>query len=324
MFASAQKVIDEAEAHATVDLAPGDYGPLLLDKPVIVQAQGATFWSSPDRPAVDMTDSGACMQNATLRAAQVSELALRVTVGAHPVLQNIRVCGSVEGFDGGSAGWSLPSVMELGELRHSPAEYALEFAVPLPWRLVSRISGVAFDPPSGASGIHHVWLRVRDLMQESLLIGEVEIVAGQLTRLIPLVGHVGAMLTDAAPAPIWLHRVPAEFHTPPPTPTPPISLPITPLAPVVEPPPLIPSLTPHPLPIRSEPAPEIVNPLFQMADEAIEPHPAETKIEVSSRPLLFDLLPKTTNPKPEASSRPATPPASSPTLSKLFSEPPES
>ena len=325
MFASAQLLIDEAEAHATVDLAPGDYGPLLLDKPVIVQAQGTTFWSRSDQPALELRDSGACVQNATLRSAQVSELALRVTAGAHPVLQNVRVFGAVEGLDGGSAGWSLPSLLELAELRHSPAEYALELAVPLPWRLVSRISGVTFDPPSGGPGIHEVWLRVRDLMQESLLIGEIEIVAGQLTRLIPLVGYFGAIRSEAAPAPIWLHRVPTEFHAPPPAPKPPISVPITPLAPPVETPPPIPSLAPCPLPVRSEPAPEVVNPLFQMADEATSPVPGVTKIEPSSRPPLFELVTITTQKsKPEAISPPATPQAKPTPLSELFNEPPQS
>ncbi|MCX6925504.1 MAG: hypothetical protein NT154_20190 [Verrucomicrobia bacterium] len=130
---------------------------------------------------------------------------------SRPDFQNVRIVqGSVTGLEGESEPWWLPSCLDLGELTTPRAVFTMELAVPVPCRLGTRIKGVGFDLPALVPGICQVRLRVRDLTQDSLLVGYIEVVSKQFSRLIPLNGRVLAFSKCPTLAVRSLARIPGE------------------------------------------------------------------------------------------------------------------
>lgn len=194
-LASAQAEIDNAEPNGLVALEERDYGPILIKKPLTLACEGACFWTDGRAPSVRIHASNVCIQNATLRSLglasdRVLPVVLEVAAKAFATFQAVKLCGAVEGLAGESDLWILPRFLNLGDLKSAESYFIVELAVPVSCQLISRVAGIDFDPPAMVPGINKVKMRVRDISQDSLLVGNVELITSQLTRLIPLYGRV--------------------------------------------------------------------------------------------------------------------------------------
>ena len=69
--------------------------------------------------------------------------------------------------------WLLPHFLNLGELKSQESYFIMELAVPISCQLISRVAGIDFDPAALVPGINKVKMRVRDVSQDSLLVGSV-------------------------------------------------------------------------------------------------------------------------------------------------------
>jgi metal-sulfur cluster biosynthetic enzyme len=237
---SIQERLDEAEINAVVELSPGDYGPIELRRPVVLNAHGATFWSVGEYPAVRITTEGVCLQNATLRAAPhaAPSVVFEIAPLAHPTLQGVRVHGGISGLDPDEDRWVLPQRLDAGELRAPISHFTVELGASGSARLLSRISGIEFDPAQLNAGFTEVKMRIRDVSQDSILVGDVELIGAHVTRVIPFSAHVSQFEPGLGSAPVKaLFRVPdarrtsrsAEFRSQPASPQPePVQLPIVP------------------------------------------------------------------------------------------------
>ena len=208
---SIQELIDHAVNDAVVELLPGNYGPVELRRAVVLNGHGATFWSTEDRPAMRITAAGVCLQNLTLRPGlnAGSSVVFEVASAAHPALQSVRVQGEVSGIDHEEEKWVLPKLLDGGDLRAPVTHFTLELGTPGPARLVCRVSGVEFDPPQLKPGFNEVQMRIRDVSQDSILIGDVELIASQLTRIIPFFARVSQFAPGVHSAPVReLCRIP--------------------------------------------------------------------------------------------------------------------
>lgn len=208
---SIQTLLDEAEINAVVELLPGDYGPVELRRPVVLNAHGATFWAVGEHPAVRITTEGVCLQNATLRTAPSAapSVVFEIAPTAHPTLQGVRVHGGISGLDPNEDKWVLPQRLDAGELKAPISYFILELGASGSARLVSRVSGVEFDPPQLNAGFNEVKMRIRDVSQDSILVGDMELITAHVTRVIPFSARVSQFEAGLASAPVkTLFKVP--------------------------------------------------------------------------------------------------------------------
>jgi hypothetical protein len=213
---SVQSLVATAQPGTTLRISAGDYGPLVIDKPLAVEGAGACFWGDGTDPALTIRSKDVVLRELVLRyaASRANRAApptvLAVAAGDGPKFQNVRIQGSVSGLPGESEPWWLPDSLNLGELNTPKALFTLEIAVPVNCRLTTRISGLDFDLPALVPGICQVRLRVRDLTPDSVIVGYVEVVSQQLVRLMPLIGHVTAFSKTPALVVTCLARIPPE------------------------------------------------------------------------------------------------------------------
>jgi hypothetical protein len=213
---SLQSLIATAQPGTTLRITAGDYGPLVIDKPLAIEGAGACFWGDGTQPALAIRSKDVVLREVVLRyaASRGSRAAppsvLAVAEGAGPKFNNVRIQGSVSGLPGESNPWWLPDLLNLGELNTPKALFTLEIAVPVNCRLATHISGLDFDLPALVPGICQVRMRVRDLTPDSLIVGYIEVASQLLVRLVPLIGRVTAFSKTPALAVACLARIPPE------------------------------------------------------------------------------------------------------------------
>ena len=98
-LASAQAEIDNAEPNGLVALEAGDYGPIVIGKPVTLACDGACFWSDGSVPSVRIDASNVCLQNATLRSSGTSRdrsfpVVLEIAANAFTTFQSVKLLRS--------------------------------------------------------------------------------------------------------------------------------------------------------------------------------------------------------------------------------------
>jgi formylglycine-generating enzyme required for sulfatase activity len=189
---SAQHFINSAELHAFIDLPPGLYGPLRIDKPVLINAKDSTFWSEDDLAAVTICCAGAGLFNATLRKTLPTKtVVLAVHPNCQPTFQNVKIEGSACGLDPSLGEWNLPAGIELLDLPGTAAGFDLHLQTGLPARIATRIAGIDFEPRNIDPGSSTVRVHMRDLNLTSILTGDIELISGEITHLIPISAKVG-------------------------------------------------------------------------------------------------------------------------------------
>lgn len=190
-LANIQNRLDELEPNETLPLEKGDYAPCVINKPVTLLCDGSTFWTDGSAPAIVIRSPNVTIKDANLRCSACPEhVVLSVEANCHPLLHNLRIHGNAVGVDSNPTEWKIPSQINIGEVSPAHPGQILELGVPERSQIVCRISGVSINPSALEPGINRVKLEIRDAMPGSMLIGEIEILSGVLTRLIPLFARI--------------------------------------------------------------------------------------------------------------------------------------
>ena len=199
-LASIQQRLDALEPGGTLALECGDYAPCVITKPVILLCDGATFWTNDNFPAMTIHAENVVIKDVNLRAVVSSEhVVISVDKGFHPLLENISILGRAVGVEWEPSEWILPPVIRIGEISPQHPGFYLDFGVPLKSQIVCRISGVSFAPAALHPGINTVKLLIEDVSIDSILLGEIEIIGGALTRLIPFFARIKASASPTSP-----------------------------------------------------------------------------------------------------------------------------
>lgn len=190
---SIQEKLDGLDPGGTLAMERGDYGPCVINKPVILICDGATFWTDGNVPAVKVQSSGVVIKDAKMRGLDTaSHVVISAAKDSHPLLQNIHIFGKAVGVEPEPAEWIVPEGIHTGEIPANHAGFFVDLAVPQRSQIVCRISGVSMDPSALSPGINTVKLRISDALPDSILIGEIEIIGSALTRLIPFFARISA------------------------------------------------------------------------------------------------------------------------------------
>lgn len=203
-LANIQDRLDELEPGATLPLEKGDYAPCIISKPVTLLCDGSTFWTDGSVPAIVVRSPNVIIKDANLRCITDPEnQVFSVEANCQPLLQNLRICGHAAGVEPEPSEWILPPNINTGVISPEHSGFYLELGVPQRAQIVCRISGVSMDPSALGPGINTVKLQILDAMPDSMLIGEIEIISGILTRLIPFFARIstGASSSQDGAAP---------------------------------------------------------------------------------------------------------------------------
>jgi uncharacterized protein YegL len=190
---SIQKKLDGLDPGGTLAMERGDYGPCVINKPVILLCDGATFWTDGDVPAITVQSPGVVIKDAKIRGlVTASHVVISAAKDSHPLLQNIQIFGKAIGVEPEPDEWMLPEGIHTGEIPANHPGFFVDLAVPQRSQIVCRISGVSMDPSALSLGINTVKLRISDALPDSILIGEIEVIGSVLTRLIPFFARISA------------------------------------------------------------------------------------------------------------------------------------
>lgn len=190
---SIQEKLDGLDPGGTLVMERGDYGPCVINKPVILICDGATFWTDGNVPAVTVQSSGVVIKDAKMRGLDTaSHVVISAAKDSHPLLQNIHIFGKAVGVEPEPAEWIVPEGIHTGEIPANHVGFFVDLAVPQRSQIVCRISGVSMDPSALSPGINTVKLRISDALPDSILIGEIEVIGSVLTRLIPFFARITA------------------------------------------------------------------------------------------------------------------------------------
>jgi uncharacterized protein YegL len=190
---SIQEKLDGLDPGGTLAMERGDYGPCVINKPVILICDGATFWTDGNVPAVTVQSPGVVIKDAKMRGLDTaSHVVISAAKDSHPLLQNIHIFGKAVGVEPEPAEWIVPEGIHTGEIPANHAGFFVDLAVPQRSQIVCRISGVSMDPSALSPGINTVKLRISDALPDSILIGEIEVIGSVLTRLIPFFARISA------------------------------------------------------------------------------------------------------------------------------------
>ena len=194
---SLQRLIDDAEPGALLELTPGDYGPARLTRPVILDGNNASVWDDGNSPALHLASTGLCVQNLRVRG----RLECLPASGAPPQLSSVRVQGMIQGLSTADNFWELPRIIDLGSISAPVAQVRCEVSAGENCQIISRVSGISAVPSVLPAGVHELRFEARDLMADSLLVGDVEFVCAGITRVVPLKGRVMPVGVVAATSP---------------------------------------------------------------------------------------------------------------------------
>lgn len=188
---SIQKRLDETDPGGTLAIEPGDYGPCVIAKPLILLCDGSTFWTIGDDPAVVIQSAGVVVKDANIRALLTEKnVVLTADKDNHPLFQNVRIFGRAVGIESEPCEWILPPRIDTGEITSHHPGFFIDLAVPQRSQIVCRISGLSMDPSALCPGVNTVKLHISDAIPDSILIGEIEVIGNALTRLIPFFARI--------------------------------------------------------------------------------------------------------------------------------------
>jgi len=205
---SLQMQLDSLEDYATLQLRPsgGEYaGPIAIDRPLILDGQGATIWSLKG-PVVSIESDRVSLCNLRIEvtgensASSPSERsAIIVKSGEDLQLHNVEVRGTVMGIPAEEGDWNYPQALHLGQLAYgSEHDLLVRIVVPVPCQLISRIAGVDVQPNQLTPGAHEIRLQVDRLPQDTLIYGSIFLVSASLKRSITLSAKIQSLQDGSA------------------------------------------------------------------------------------------------------------------------------
>lgn len=198
-----QKAIADAAPGSTLTLQRGEFaGPLLIDKPLVLDGNGAVIWAQ-NGPVVRVSVAGVTLKNLEIEATAPenfddADVALWIDAGAQTVLHHVRARGEIRGVAGAEGQWRLPPALNLGEFAaRQTNSFRLEIEVPHACEIKSTVAGVSPVPARLEAGRREIELATIGIGADTFLAGQLEILAGGVARTVPISGRA---TNEAAPA----------------------------------------------------------------------------------------------------------------------------
>jgi len=190
-LASIQDKLDAIEPGGNLPVEIGDYDPCVINKPVTILGDGATFWTDGSTPALIINSPNVTIKNANFRCLKKTDsVVLSVAPEYLPVFQNVRIQGIAEGVESVPGKWLMPPSINTGAISPTNSGFFLDFGVPQRCQIVCRVAGVSMDPGALTPGVNTVKLQIRDAMADSILVGEIEVSGNVITRIIPFFARI--------------------------------------------------------------------------------------------------------------------------------------
>ncbi|NEO28402.1 MAG: hypothetical protein F6K03_16355 [Kamptonema sp. SIO4C4] len=166
--------------------------PLIIDRPVVLDGQGATIWGRKGT-VVALNCDRITLKNCRIEVTEPNpdSYAIQVQPGCQVQLENVEVRGMVKGIPSEAGVWDYPESINLGQLAweydHS---FKLRLVVPVPCEIIAEIAGVEFFPRHLQAGVNDVTLLLENLPQDTLIFGSVFLVSDSLKRRMTVTGHI--------------------------------------------------------------------------------------------------------------------------------------
>ncbi|MDB9313117.1 hypothetical protein PN462_08390 [Spirulina sp. CS-785/01] len=174
--------------------------PLIIDRPVVLDGQGATIWGR-GGTVVALNCDRITLKNCRIELTEPNpdSYAIQVQPGCNVQFENVEVRGMVTGIPSEAGVWDYPESINLGQLAwgcdHS---FKLRVVVPVTCDIIAEIAGVEFFPRHLQPGVNGVTLLLENLPQDTLIFGSVFLVSDSLKRRMTVTGHI-LSLPDGKP-----------------------------------------------------------------------------------------------------------------------------
>lgn len=169
-------------------LSPGEYeGPLLIDRPCVVDGQHSTIWANCG-PVVIVDSPSVTLKNLRIEVTGSQEkehpaVSLKLN---HPgtKLENVEINGIAEGLAEESTGWSIPGVIALGEFAaNKKNSFSIEFDAPRGAEIVHNLKDVVITPQKVKTGRNVLNITTSNMRDNTILFGELLIKASVARRI---------------------------------------------------------------------------------------------------------------------------------------------
>ena len=201
---SFQDELDALQEGATLQLIPREFpGPVIINKRLILDGQGATIWSL-SGPVVSIQSDGVVLRNVRIEVTGENgtgtaeeKCALQIEPGRGVLLEkDVEVRGTVIGLQQEEGEWKYPHSLYIGHLTFGiNYEFIMRIVVPVPCQITSNISGLDIKPRSLLSGANEIHIFIEHLPQDTLLYGDLSINTTYLKRRITFNAHILSKLS---------------------------------------------------------------------------------------------------------------------------------
>lgn len=186
---------------AMIKLLPQEYaGPFVINKPIILDGQGATLWAFKG-PVLQIHSPTLTLKNLNIEVTGESfnhaeeECAIQVSSTTLVHCENVQVRGQVIGIEGETGVWHYPYSLHLGQLaQRTSHQFFIQIQVPIPCQLESAIAGVHVIPQQLEAGHQKVRLTIEPLADDISLCGSLYIKTAHLKRRIQLTAHISSTI----------------------------------------------------------------------------------------------------------------------------------
>ncbi|MGL5059183.1 MAG: hypothetical protein ACRC62_04300, partial [Microcoleus sp.] len=197
---SLQQQIDSQPDNATLTLRPRGFeceGPLVINRPIILDGQGATIWVLKG-PVVSIQSDGVSLGNLRIEVTgeegssnPEENCAILVRSGQNLQFDDIEVRGTVMGLPAEEGEWKYPNPLHLGQLAHgSEHDLLLRIIVPVACKIVSDVSGIEIEPRNLTPGPNEIRIHIEKLPKDTFLDGSIFLVSASLKRRIALTARI--------------------------------------------------------------------------------------------------------------------------------------
>lgn len=201
---SLQQMLARATAGSTITLPRGEHqGPIYLDKPLVVNGEGAVVWAQ-NGPVVVVQSAGVTLRDMEIEVTAPdknvlnSNVALWVAPDVGTQLHNVRARGEIIGVSEAEGEWELPPFLDLGEFApRIENSFQMEIETPHSCQIKSNVLGVSVHPSQLPAGRQNVEIRVANVAANTLLSGTLELSTGGIARTISLSGRAAAAPREA-------------------------------------------------------------------------------------------------------------------------------
>ena len=178
-------------------------GPLVIDRPCVVDGGGSTLWGIKG-PVLVINAANVVVRNLTVEVVQAHRFGMdKAAIQANYAnarFSNVSVIGEVKGLSN-EPDWNLPEKFDLGEFNADDAnEFRFNVKALQKARVECTAGGVHVTPTELETGVNVLTLHVEQQKDGEYVFGEVLLRSGGITRKIPVTGHAKSRsLLDATP-----------------------------------------------------------------------------------------------------------------------------